>query len=178
MEVSRSWTASRWSRRSVTAAPRTAARASGSASASAGSAIAAASSHPHQRGLGALPRRGLGVGVLAEQQVAQIEVGMAERRLVHVEVDEARPAGRVLDTQAQLLDGLAPGRHRGRLAGVDVAAGLHPDPQALVPVQHRPAPADDDARRGDVRRRGVLVAGRVEDGELGQEALAGGHLTR
>ena len=118
------------------------------------------------------------VGVRAEQQVAQVEMRVAEGRLVHVEVDQERTGGGVLDRQAQLLGRLAQRRLVGGLAGVDVAAGLHPDAEALVPVQHRAAAADDDARRGDVGRVGVLVAGRGEPAQLGQEALPGRHLTR
>ena len=89
-----------------------------------------------------------------------------------------RAGSGVLDGEAELLGGLAPGGLAGGLAGVDVPAGLHPDPQALVPVQHRAAPPDDDARGRDVRRARVLVAGVGQTAQLGQEALARRDLTR
>ena len=77
---------------------------------------------------------------------------VAERRLVDVEVDQTWTGDGVLDREAELLGRLAL-RGDGRcLAGVDVAAGLHPDAEPLVEVQHRAAPADDDARRRDVGR--------------------------
>jgi len=109
---------------------------------------------------------------------ARLLMGVAEGGLVHVDVDEQRAAGWMLDAQAQLLGRLTPGRRGRGLAGVDVAAGLHPDAEPLVEVQDRAAPAHHDARRGDVGRVGVLVARRGQPGELREEALAGGGLTR
>ena len=155
-----------------------AARARGSASISAGSAIPSASSQLAPAGVGALVRRWHRVGVRAEQQVAQVEVRVAVGGLVDVEVEQQRTRRGMLDRETELLGGLAQRRVFGTLAGVDVAAGLHPDAEPLVPVQHRAAAADHDARRGHVDRAGVLVAGRTEAVELGEEALLGHHFPR
>ncbi len=140
--------------------------------------MARASSQLHQRGVGALVRRGHRVGVRPEQEVAQVEMRVGVGRLVDVEMDEERARGGMLDGETQFLGGLAQrGGGRG-LARVDVAAGLHPDAEPLVPVQDGAAAPDHDARRGDVGRAGVLVTRGVEQAELGQEALPGRHLTR
>ena len=75
--------------------------------------------------------------------------------------------------QPELLDRLAPGGLGWRLAGVDVAAGLHPAAETLVEVEDRAPGAHDDGRRGHVGGVGVLVVGIVEAVELGQEARLG-----
>jgi hypothetical protein len=48
----------------------------------------------------------------------------------------------VMNLESRLFGGLAKARVFGRLTGVDVAAGLNPDPKTLVEVE-------DNAARGD-----------------------------
>ena len=103
-------------------------------------------------GVGALPRRWIRIGVFAHQEIPQIEVRVAECGLVHVEMQEERSGGGMLDGRPSSSMASRRAAMAGCLAGVDMAAGLHPDAQALVPVQHRPPWPDHDARRGDVRR--------------------------
>ena len=65
-------------------------------------------------------------------------------------------------------------RHSGlprRLARVDVAAGLDPDAEDLVAVQHHAASADDERRGGHVDRVGVLGERTLEALDLDEEAL-------
>ena len=95
-----------------------------------------------------------------------------------IEVQEQRAPRRVCHGEAELLGRLTLRRHVGRLAGVDVTAGLHPDAQALVEMQDSAAAPDHDARGGDVRRIGVFVARRGQATELGQEAGPGRLFTR
>ena len=103
---------------------------------------------------------------------------VAVRRVVHVEVNQPRATVGVGHVQAELLGGLAERGRLRRLAGVDVATGLHPDAEAPVPVEHRAAPPDHDARGRHVRRAGVLVARRSQAAQLAQEAVLGRHLAR
>ena len=118
------------------------------------------------------------VVVAADQEVAQVEVGVAACGGVDVEVDEERPGTRVLDREPELLNGLAPRRRGRRLPGVDVAAGLHPDAETLVEVQYGAARTDHDPRCGDVGGIGVLVARSGEPVQFGQKARLGARLSR
>ena len=133
--------------------------------------MASASSQLYQRASGLSPGRRVGVAVRPEEEVAQVEMDMAVGRLVHVEVDQERAAVGVGHVQTELLGGLAQCGRLRRLAGVDVAAGLHPDAEAPVEVEHRAAAPDHDARGRHVGRAGVLVAGLGQAGQLAQEAL-------
>ena len=56
-----------------------------------------------------------------------------------------------------------------RLAVVDVTAGLDPDAEAAVPVQHHALRSDDDSRAGHVHRRRVLVERSGQAVELREE---------
>ena len=100
-------------------------------------------------------------------------MGVPVRRLVHIEMEQQRTGRRVRDGETELLGRLAQRSLVRCLARVDVATGLHPDAELLVAVEHGTAPPDDNARRRHVGRAGVLVAGRAEPAELGQEALLG-----
>jgi len=77
-------------------------------------------------------------------------VDVAQRRLVDVDVDQARAARRVAHGQARLLGRLSARGLPRRLAGLQVAAWLEPDAHALVPVQQDAARADHDRGAGDV----------------------------
>ena len=154
------------------------ARAIVSAGARASSAIASASSHSNQRASGLSSGGGCGSSAPAEQEVAQVEVGMTEGRLMDVEVDQAGPPAGMRHLEPELLDGLAQGGLGWLLAGVDVPAGLHPAGEALVQVQDRAPGAHDDGRGRDVGGVGVLVVGIGEAVQLGQEAVLGGGLPR
>jgi len=97
---------------------------------------------------------------------------------VDVKMDEVRPNIGMDHVQAELFDGLSPGRHGWGLPGVDVPAWLHPAAETFVEMEDRAAAADHDGRRGDMHGAGPLVAGILEAIELGQEALPGSNLTR
>ena len=97
-------------------------------------------------------------------------MGMTERRLMDVDVDQAGPPWGMRHLEPQLLDGFAQGGLGWLLARVDVPAGLHPAGQALVQVEDRAPRAHDDGRRRDMGGVGVLVVGIGQAVQLGQEA--------
>ena len=99
------------------------------------STTAWASSHSNQADVGALARRWHRVVVGPEQEVAEVEVGVAEGGLVDVDAAPAPgPSGgcdRTRPVSSSASRRAACGR---RLAGFDVAAGLHPAAQPPVAV--------------------------------------------
>jgi len=86
-----------------------------------------------------------------------------------VDMDELRPAGRVVEGQAGLLLGLPEGAGGEVLPRLEVAAGLDPDPESPVEEQQHPRGPGDDGRGRDVRRVGVLVEGSVQPRQGGVE---------
>ena len=95
-------------------------------------------------------------------------MGVAERRLVDVEVQQPRPFLGVPDLKAQLLLRFAASGGGWGLTGVDVPSGLHPAAEALVEVEDRAAGAHHQGRRGEMGRVGVLVGGIGQPVELEQ----------
>src|SRR5207245_1442743 len=114
-------------------------------------------------GVRALPGRRARVDRWRGEEIAQIEVGVAPAARPDVEVDQLRPAGpsrraagpsrraaagrtaagpAVASGQAGLLGDLPDGRLRGRLAGLEVAARLQPDPEDPVEVEEHAPLAD------------------------------------
>jgi len=112
---------------------------------------------PEPAGLGALARRRARVPIGRDQEVPQVEVGVALGGVVHVHVDEAWTVVGMGELEAGLLAGLAQRRSRWLLSGLKVAPGLQPPVQALVHVEDRAATPHDHGRTGDVFRPGVLV---------------------
>ena len=113
----------------------------------------------------ALVGGGTRVGVDPVEQVPEVEVGVALRPGVDVDVHQHRIGAR----DAGLLEHLAHGRVFRRLALVDVATRLEPHPEPAVEVQEHTARTGDDRRRGHMRRVGVLVEGSFQTVELGEE---------
>lgn len=89
---------------------------------------------------------------------------------VHVHVDQA--AIPQPEVKAGLLDRLPQGRVGRRLARLQVAARLQPEPQQLVAVEEQAARAGHDGRGGDVGEVGFAVEGPLQDRERGQEGGA------
>ena len=105
----------------------------------------------------ALAHTGCRCHIGSVQQVAQIEVDVLARPRVDVDVDQLRAAGRKADVEAGLLVRLAErGVPRG-LARLDVPAGLQPDAESLVAMQHDAPFADNDRAAGDVHAVGVFA---------------------
>ena len=74
------------------------------------------------------------------------------------------PVGTPAATSARMVSS-----RRSGVAGVDVTAGLQPQTEPLVPMQHHATGdgvAHHDRRGGDVHRCGVLVEGMLEAVEL------------
>ncbi len=94
---------------------------------------------------------------------------MAPRAGVDVHVDDGGADLGVADFQPGLLAGLPQGGIGQWLARVDVAAGLQPEAESLVAVQHHAARADHDGAGGDVDRIGVLVERVLEGQEVALE---------
>ena len=98
------------------------------------------------------------IGVVAVQEVTEIEVGVGVWPGTDVDVKEVRrTVGESEVLEADLLSGFADGRLRRLLVGGDVTAREDPDAEQPVAVQVHAAAADDERRRGDVHRVGVLV---------------------
>ena len=128
--------------------------------------------------VGALPDARLGLDVVGDQEVPQVEVGVPARPRMNVDVDECGGRGTAerRDGQTGLLPCLSDrGAPRG-FPRVDVSPRLQPQPEPLVLVEHHASDTDDDRRRRHVRRVGVLAEGFVEPGELEQETLDRGPL--
>jgi len=101
------------------------------------------------------PRTGL--GILGLEEVAHVEVGVAAGSGVHVHVHQPRAARGVGDDEAGLFAGLTQ-RTLGRcLTRLDVTAGLQPQVESLVQVQHDATFTDDECRPGHVNRIGMFV---------------------
>src|SRR4029078_12006403 len=96
-------------------------------------------------------------GVARREQVAQIEVGVADRRgqVVHADVHQFGAGSEQLRRQPGLLDSRAARTLPGRLAGVDVAARLQPEAELHVAHQDRAAATDDEHPAGDVNTAAV-----------------------
>ena len=106
------------------------------------------------------------VAVHAGEEVPQVEMGVALRPWVDVDVHEHRAAA----GETGLLDDLTHGRLLRRLACVDVSSGLQPQAETAVQMQEDATRTGDDRRRGHVRRVGVFVERPVQSVELGEEA--------
>lgn len=121
---------------------------------------------------------GCRIGIIAQEEVTQVQVDMAFCGEVHVQVEELRPARRVADRQAGLLLGLAERRVRGNLARIEMAARLQPETEPLVQVEHRAPWSAHDRGAGHVDEVGVTIEGVNQAVELGQETSLGRHLSR
>jgi hypothetical protein len=103
---------------------------------------------------------------------------VAQRRGVHVDVDQARAAQRMPERQPGLLGRLPPGRGPRRLARLQVTARLQPDAHALVPVQHDATRADDERGPGHVRGAPEARERRRQAGQRVQQPEAGAPLAQ
>ena len=126
----------------------------------------------------ALAGIGLGVAVLAVDQVAKIEVDVAVGRAVDVDVDQVGRSGSVPHAEPGLLSHLPEDRLFGRLPRLDVAARLEPAVQTPVSVQHHPTGTDDDGRHRHVGRVGVPVEGSLQPVEFEEDPCSGRFLPR
>ena len=82
---------------------------------------------------------------------------VALRCRVHVDVNDRWVSAEMRGCQSGLLEDFPDDPVRQRLPRIDMATGLDPDPQTLVPMKDHPAPPDDKCRRSDVKRIGVLA---------------------
>ena len=92
--------------------------------------------------------------------------------VVNVEVSQPGWAGPRLEAEARLLLRFASGRFPGHLARVEVAAGLQPQAEPLVAVQHDPGRAEDEGRAGQVGRVGLAVEGVGQAAQGDQHSVA------
>ena len=85
---------------------------------------------------------------------------------MHVDVHERRAAASEANVESRLLGGLADGGLPGRFPRIDMSAGLQPQAQQLVPMEHDAPGAGHDRRAGDVRRIGIPLERAREPGQL------------
>ena len=112
---------------------------------------------------------GHGVGVVTADQVAQVKVNMLAGGM-DVDVEQSSARGGVSYAKPGFLHHLTQDGVLGVLARFDVASRLQPQAEALVPVEHGAARADDHGRGCYVRWVGVL-AERVVEPVKGVEEL-------
>lgn len=115
------------------------------------------------------------LGITGIEQVAQVEVDVSTATVVHVDVGQARSSVVVhvgeADVHPRLLGGFAASGAPRCLAGVEVTARLHPDPEPAMAQQHDAPSAHDEGRAGHVHAIDGLVERRCQAVELGDEAL-------
>jgi hypothetical protein len=114
----------------------------------------------------ALPRRRGRFGIGTGKKVPQVQVDMAFCGEVHVQVNKGWAAGRVSDRQPSLLASLPKGRVPGSLAWVKVAAGLQPETEFFVQVEHCATRATHNRRPCHVDEVGVPIEGVSQPVEL------------
>ena len=125
-------------------------------------------------------RVGSGDGIVhGLEEPADVEVDVAERALVHVDVDDRRHVARMARPDRGLLERLAPRRLVDVLTALDVPARLEPASEPDVAVQEDPLrTVDDDRGAGDVGRVGVAVERRGEPVDEPQGPAVRGGLAR
>ena len=96
-------------------------------------------------------------------------MGVAPAAVMNVDVHEPRPVGGVPRDEAGLLPRLAHGGVRGVLTAVDVAAGLQPQAEPLVPMQDHTSGTGHDCRGRDVHGVGLLIERVGQPRQLGPE---------
>ena len=114
-----------------------------------GSAMAMACAHGNQRTSGLSPCGRRGIDRRRGEVVADVEMGVPARAGMHVDVQQREPVRRPVHRQPGLLRRFPQRRIPRRLTAVDVAAGLQPQRQPLVEMQHHPGITGDDGRGGD-----------------------------
>ncbi len=93
-------------------------------------------------------------------------MGVATRSGVNVDVDQLRTAFGVTYLEAGLLERLAARTIPWSFADIDVPAGLQPEAETLVKVQHHTPRSDHDRGTGDMNESGIFAERFVEQIEM------------